>query len=150
MLRLFDGCAVAGVLERANGRRGTGRLRGALATAVEPALTASELEERFLALCRRENIPLPEVNAWVGSDDGPLQVDFLWRAERLVVETDGYAFHGHRRAFERDRHRDRLLKLAGFETVRFTWAQVVDEPESLAATVRVLLARRRGLEAGVG
>ena len=129
VLGVFDGRAVADVLERANGRRGAGRLRAVLTAAVEPSSTASELEERFLTLCRRAGIPHPAVNAWVATNEEHLKVDFLWRAERLVIDTDGYAFHGNRRAFERDRRRDQLLKLAGFETVRFTWQQLADDPE---------------------
>src|SRR4051812_36507603 len=65
-------------------------------------LTRSELERRFLALCRRHRLPLPEVNARVG----PYEVDFLWRAQRVVVETDSWRHHGGRSAFQRDRARD--------------------------------------------
>jgi hypothetical protein len=39
--------------------------------------------------CRRHGVPDPEVNVRVG----PYLVDFLWRRERLIVETDGYRFH---------------------------------------------------------
>ena len=142
VLGVFDGRAVADVLERANGRRGAGRLRAVLTAAVEPSSTASELEERFLALCRRAGIPHPAVNAWVATNEEHLKVDFLWRAERLVIEADGYAFHGNRRAFERDRRRDQLLKLAGFETVRFTWQQLADDPETVAEALQALLPSR--------
>jgi hypothetical protein len=142
VLGLFDIRAIEDVLDRANGRRATGWLRNTIAAADEPALTASELEERFLALCRRAGIPHPAVNAWVATNEEHLKVDFLWRAERLVIETDGYAFHGNRRAFERDRRRDQLLKLAGFETVRFTWQQLADDPETVAETLQALLPSR--------
>jgi Transcriptional regulator, AbiEi antitoxin len=55
--------------------------------------TRSELERAFLRLCRRHGIPQPEVNARLG----PYTVDFLWRNQRLVVETDSYATHAGRR-----------------------------------------------------
>lgn len=142
VLGLFDGRALADVLERANGRRGTGRLRRAASEATEPALTASELEQRFLALCGQADIPYPAVNAWVVANAEPLQVDFLWRAERLVVETDGYAFHASRQAFERDRRRDQLLKLAGYETLRFTWRHVAEDPDEVTEALRALLPSR--------
>jgi hypothetical protein len=51
--------------------------------------TRSELEHRFLRLCHRHRIPMPEVNVRVGK----FEVDFLWRQRRLIVETDGYRFH---------------------------------------------------------
>ena len=51
-------------------------------------------------------------------------VDFLWRAQHLVVEMDGWQCHRTRSAFEEDRARDARLKLLGFEVLRFTWRQV--------------------------
>jgi len=76
-------------------------------------------------------------------DDGTAnQIDFLWRKQRLSVETDGWASHGTRQAFENDRRRDRLLRLAGYGVVRFTWRDVVHEPHEVEATLRALLAKR--------
>jgi very-short-patch-repair endonuclease len=106
------------------------------AHAVDADLTRSELEHRFLRLCRRHRIPAPEVNVRIG----PFLVDFLWRDERLIAETDGYRFHRGREAFEADRARDVELKLLGFTVVRFTHRQVMDEPSQVAQTLRMLLA----------
>ena len=72
-------------------------------------------------------------------DDQQVKADFLWPAERLVVETDGRASHSTHAAFEDDRRRDQSLMLAGYRVVRFTWRQVAQEPEAVAATVRTLL-----------
>jgi very-short-patch-repair endonuclease len=99
-------------------------------------LTRSELERRFLWLCRRHRLPTPEVNVRVG----PFIVDFLWRDKRLIAETDGYRFHRGRSAFEGDRARDVELKLRGYEVVRFTYRQVVEQALPVARTLRVLLA----------
>jgi hypothetical protein len=141
VLRLFDARAVEEVLARAAGRRGAGVLEAVLAVFENPALTASELEERFLGLCRAAGVPRPEVNAWLPLGGGMVKVDFLWRSKRLVVETDGHAFHHTRGAFERDRRRDQRLLLAGYEVLRFTWRQVTGEPDIVAATVGPLLGR---------
>lgn len=103
---------------------------------VDADRSRSELEHRFLRLCRRHRIPAPEVNVRIG----PFLVDFLWRDERLIVETDGYRFHRTRSAFEADRARDVELKLLGYTVVRFTHRQVMDEPSQVAQTLRVLLA----------
>jgi very-short-patch-repair endonuclease len=82
------------------------------------------------------------VNAWITLADGvAYQADFLWRAERLIAETDGRDVHTTRKAFEHDRLRDQRLTLAGYTVVRFTWRQVVDEPGSVAEALRTLLAR---------
>jgi very-short-patch-repair endonuclease len=87
-------------------------------------------------------VPRPEVNVWLILDDGhAVKADFLWRGERLVVETDGRASHGTRQAFEDDRLRDQRLAVAGYRVVRFTWRQVLDEPARVAGVVKRLLAR---------
>jgi very-short-patch-repair endonuclease len=144
VLRLFDLYALEDVLERAHGRRGAAALRAVLAEqSTATALTRSELEERFLALCRAAVLPAPHVNAWIALDGGGLEADFLWRQQRLIVETDGGHVHRTSRAFERDRRRDQRLVLAGWRVVRFTWRQVVDEPAVVDATIRALLCDTR-------
>jgi very-short-patch-repair endonuclease/predicted transcriptional regulator of viral defense system len=142
VLRVFDLRAVEDVLERANGRRGAAVLRAVLAGLEEPALTDTALEERFLMLCRAATLPSPEVNVWLDIDELPaVKADFLWRAERLVIETDGWESHGTRQAFERDRRRDERLKLAGYELLRFTWRRIIADPSGVMRTVVELLAR---------
>jgi hypothetical protein len=94
--------------------------------------TRSELELQFLRLCSRHRVPLPEVNARVG----PFLVDFLWREQALVVETDGYRFHRGRRAFEDDRERDLRLRLLGYEVMRFSRRQLTRDPAAVVASVR--------------
>jgi very-short-patch-repair endonuclease len=101
----------------------------------EPDRTRTELEARFLALCRRHRLPRPEVNVRIG----PFQVDFLWRDRSLIVEVDGWESHRTRSAFESDRARDARLKIFGYEVVRFTYRQVEDEASQVARTVRALL-----------
>lgn len=102
---------------------------------LERDLTRSELETRFLMLCRRHSLPVPEVNARVGA----FKVDFLWPQRRLIVETDGYRYHRGRVAFEEDRARDVHLRLLGYEVLRFTHRQVTGGGAHVAAALRVLL-----------
>ena len=61
------------------------------------------------------------------------EVDFLRRAERLVVEVDGFACHSTRAAFERDRRRDAVPQAAGYRVIRFTYMQIVNEPATVTA-----------------
>ena len=68
-------------------------------------------------------------------------VDALWRGPRIVVEVDGFAAHGHRRAFESDRRRDLDLRDAGWIVARFSYRQLTDEPERVVAHLARLLAR---------
>ena len=139
VLRILDRRAVDRVLARADGRHGAPALRTVLAE-VGCALTRSELEKRFLALCAAAGVPLPRVNAWLELDGGGLEVDFLWDVQRLIVETDGHRTHGTRRAFERDRRRDQRLTLAGWRVVRVTWRQLTLDPDDVARTIGALLA----------
>lgn len=104
---------------------------------LEPDRTRSELEARFLALCRRHRLPAPEVNVGIGR----FIVDFAWPRHRLIVELDGYRTHRGRAAFEADRDRDLELKLRGYDVVRLTWRAVEATPGETAARLRKLLAR---------
>ena len=72
----------------------------------------------------------------------PFRADFLFAKEKLVVEADGWAFHSSRQAFEDNRWRDAQLQAAGYQVVRLTWNQVVNQPEATAALIRSILANR--------
>jgi very-short-patch-repair endonuclease len=143
IMRVFDLDELHDVLAHANGRRGAGVVRALLAELDdEPGLTANDLEDRFLSLCRAAGLPPPAVNRWIAIDDGPpIKADFVWTTQRLIVETDGWGSHGTRRGFERDRRRDQRARLAGWETVRFTRRQVLRDPDWVIATTAALLAR---------
>jgi very-short-patch-repair endonuclease len=131
--RLLAPGALEDALGRANGRP-TGVLRGLIADERPPTLTRSQLEEAFLAIVRSIGLPDPEVNE-------PLhgyEPDFLWREQRLVIETDGYGTHSTRRAFEHDRRRDIELALHGYSVHRFSHDQVVHDPEQTGRLLRLL------------
>jgi very-short-patch-repair endonuclease len=98
---------------------------------------ASPLELAFLQLCQRHHLPEPEANARVG----PYRVDFLWREQLLVVETDGRRYHRGLIATEDDRERDRYLRKIGYEVLRFTYEQVTESPRVVATEVRAALNR---------
>jgi very-short-patch-repair endonuclease/predicted transcriptional regulator of viral defense system len=115
------------------GHRRAPRLLRTLATHTPgTTLTRSELEERFLDLCAAHRLERPRVNVRVEG----LEVDFLFAAERLVVETDGYRHHRTRAAFERDRARDAALARAGYRVLRFSHRQLADEPAQVVAALR--------------
>jgi very-short-patch-repair endonuclease len=101
-------------------------------------MTRSEAEEMFLALVREAELPSPEVNARVAR----YEVDFCWRAERVVVEIDGYAFHSSRAALERDHRRDTELQQMGFIVIRISWRELREQRLRVVARVAGALARR--------
>jgi predicted transcriptional regulator of viral defense system len=133
--RLCDTTQLGILLRR--GRRGSASLRQALEHHVpELARTLSVLEERFLALCERSGLPMPEVNPTVEG----MMVDALWREARLIVELDGHAAHGTSAAIERDRQRELALRSRGYTVLRYTWAQVTGDPGSVVSDLRAALA----------
>ena len=85
----------------------------------------------MLALCNEHGIERPSPRTWVAG----LRVHFVFGASRLVVETDSWAYHRTRRAFERDRERDAILARAGYRTLRFTHRQMTREPALVAETL---------------
>jgi hypothetical protein len=100
--------------------------------------TRSELEGLFLGLCGHHDLPMPEVNIRIGGR----VVDFLWREQKLIVETDGYRYHRGRAAFEDDRARDLELRGLGFEVLRLSHRQVTGEPRHVAAILQETLRAR--------
>jgi hypothetical protein len=135
---VLDYAALVDQLDRNRTTRGGRRLRALLADRDDHGdPTESELEERFLALCRAAGLPVPGRQVHINPDDGepPLRVDFAWGAQRLIVETDGGRYHRTHRAFESDRRRDQRLTLAGWRVLRITWRQLRDEPERVARTI---------------
>ena len=146
VLRLFDLKVTNASLERAPRHRGAAALRETFAH-LDPlqARTRSELEGRFLALCRTAGLPPPEVNAWIELDGQQVEVEFLWRRQRVAVETDSYAFHSTRRAFRRDRRRLQLFARAGWLAIPLSWDDVVKKPEEVVRTLRELLSGEGGI-----
>jgi len=138
-LGLSDVAQIRSLLCDQGTRPGMRKLRAVLDGAEQPAFTRSEAEERFLALLRKTHLPAPGANVNVGG----YEVDFLWRAERLVVEIDGLAYHGTSWSFESDRRRDAELTAAGFRVMRVTWRQLVDEPQGLLVRLAQALVRER-------
>jgi very-short-patch-repair endonuclease len=135
--RLCDPGELASTLGR--GQRGSAALRRALALHIhELARTLSVLEERFLDLLQRSGLPMPEVNARVGE----LMVDALWREARAIVELDGHATHDRPAAIEEDRRRELALRARGYVVLRYTWAQVTQQPDAVLSDLRATLAER--------
>jgi hypothetical protein len=148
---LFDLGTVEAACARAHGHPGAAALQEVLRDLRAPGMTDRELEERFLRLCREAGFPKPEVNVWLDLGQEAARagfmhakVDFLWRREGLVIETDSWRFHRTRRAFERDRERDQWLRLAGFEPVRVTWRQIEADPAGVLGRVSRLLGQVGG------
>ncbi len=103
-------------------------------------ITRRQLEQRFAALLdEATGLPQPRFNAHLQVRDRFFEVDCLWAEQRLIVELDGRAVHGTRRAFEADRERDRLLATEGWRVVRITWKQLDEDALRVLGDLRRLL-----------
>lgn len=118
------------LLARLAGPR-NGRLRSLLGRADPRARSLLETIARYDL---QEAGQDPQVAADLG-----FEVDLLMG--RLVIETDGYAYHGDRDSWENDHRRDQSLLRRGYVPLRLTSAQVLSRQ-----TVQLVepVARRMG------
>ncbi|WP_320671428.1 type IV toxin-antitoxin system AbiEi family antitoxin domain-containing protein [Patulibacter defluvii] len=116
---------------------------------VGPAFDRSVAERLLVELLRRSGLPRAATNATVAG----FEVDVVWRDQRVVAEFDGYAFHGDRFAFRRDRRKLARLQAAGYRVVPIVWEDLHDHPETVVAVLATVLAvaggeRRSGAAGG--
>ncbi len=135
------------VAER-EGRPGIGRLAALLE--LEPVIARSWGEVHFLPVCSLAGVPRPVENhpVVVPGLERPLVVDHAWPEIALAVELDSQRFHGDWASAVRDRERDQLLALAGWECHRFVRRVVEADHAAAAERLRALHAMRLGLRHG--
>jgi hypothetical protein len=142
--QVLDIAAVEDQLRR-NSTRPAARKTRALLAEHYPGSTPTEsrLEEAFLALCRRAGVRQPECQQWINLPDGgdPIRADFLWRQERVIVETDGERVHNTAQRRRSDRRKDQRLTVYGFRSVRTDGQQVFGRPAELEARLKALIRR---------
>ncbi len=145
-LQLSDRLSLPALIERYPGRRGIRKVHLALERLREEpeGRKRTALEERFAPFLRLHHLPLPRFNDWILLGAKRYQVDCHWPNLRQIVELDGWDGHSTRTAFREDRARDRRLLAAGYRVAHITWNQLDDEPEAIAADLRVLLNKHQG------
>lgn len=122
------------VLRQAAERRGSARIRRVLAFC-DPR-SGSVLESVL-----RVRMQLAGVEGWASQVvlrlAPELRVDFCFPLRALVLEVDGARWHQDP---ARDRNRDNALAVLGWRVLRFTWADVVYEPERVVRQIAAALA----------
>jgi very-short-patch-repair endonuclease len=71
------------------------------------------------------------------------RVDLADENLEIVLEADSFEFHSSAKALDRDARRYNGLTVRGWLVLRFTWKQVMFEPELVAATLAAAVALRR-------
>ena len=136
----FDMREMEDLLRRSRGKRGVRRLRNVLARGdLGENVPASGLEVRFRDLCAQAGLPKPAINRYLLLGDEYHRVDFLWREQRVVIETDGSRYHSTGWQQARDARRDRLLGEHGYRHARVSDETIEHRPSEAVETARSLL-----------
>lgn len=101
--------------------------------------TRSQLEDAFLELVRCYELPTPQVNVHVAG----FRVDALFPDHGVIVELDGWATHGTRQAFKRDRRQDaEILAATGIPTIRLSYEDTTEHARDAAERLAAILNAR--------
>jgi very-short-patch-repair endonuclease len=125
---------------------GKGRRAVARVLALADPACGSVLESLLRVLLHERGLPAPRTQVVVRSRAGATigRVDFAWPDVGLLVEADGFAFHADRRRYRNDRRRANALVLAGWRLLRFSWEDVLHDPDAVVECVRAALAAAPG------
>lgn len=141
VLELWNLDDLYAVLDRNAGRPGASAFRRLLATLdPEGHRIRSPLEGRLNAFLRARRFPPWESNVRLRVGDETIEPDVLWRAQRVIVESDGRASHLAPLTFDSDRRRDRRLHAEGRRVVRVTSPDLDHRPDELEHDLRPLFA----------
>lgn len=104
----------------------------------------SRMEAKLLPLLTEAALPIPQTNSKLRLTGKVYEIDFLWREQKLVVETDGGRFHDNPAAGARDSERNHALAAAGYRLPRLGWEDLRDRPdETMSEIARLLRASHR-------
>lgn len=145
--RLFDRALQQGWLRQADverrlrersGRPGNRQLRRLAARLGTGAQSAAE---RILhRLLRQAGITGWQAQFLVRLAGRAFRLDVAFPALRLAIEVDGRVWHSDIERFQADRTRQNALVAAGWTVLRFTWTDLVDQPDIVVQTIRQVLA----------
>jgi predicted transcriptional regulator of viral defense system len=137
----FDLREIEELLRRSRGARGIRKLRAVLERGdLGEDVPASGLERRYRDLCAAAGLPRPEINRYLLLGDEYHRVDFLWRRERVVIETDGDRYHSTGWQRRRDARRDEALSRHGFRHARVA-EEVIEHDAARAVAIAAVLVR---------
>lgn len=121
------------------GRTGVSALRRAVDEwSLDGKPADSVLEPAMLRLVHRYGLPAVEFHASVGGRE----VDFWVVGTPIVIECDGWRYHGrNREQFERDRANDAEFAAHGWIVLRFTYRKITTRPGDVARQITQTIER---------
>ncbi|GAA0923306.1 DUF559 domain-containing protein [Pseudonocardia zijingensis] len=119
------------------GAYGAIRIGALLTAAADRADSAAE--RRLTAILRRAGFP-----GWRrGVPFQGWEIDIAFPEAMVAIEVDGWAYHSDVERFRTDRRKGNALVRAGWRLLRFTWHDLTDRPDYVAAEVRAALDAAR-------
>jgi very-short-patch-repair endonuclease len=122
--------------------RGPGRPNAVQVAAAASGCSESFLESMLRSLLVSAGIDGFEPQVLVDLGGLRVRVDLGHRWARVALEAEGYEFHGSAGDFAADCRRYDDLVAAGWLVLRFTYQQVLGDPEWVVATIRSAVAQR--------
>jgi very-short-patch-repair endonuclease len=120
---------------------GFGRPNAMRVAASATGSAESFLESMLRSLLVAAGIEGFETQVWIEAGEFRVRVDLGHRSARLALEAEGYEFHGSAAKFAADCRRYDELVAAGWLVLRFTYQQVIGDPQWVVATVQSALRR---------
>jgi very-short-patch-repair endonuclease len=103
---------------------------------------ASAAERLLIRAVRKAGIRGGRVNSGLEIAGTVIIPDLTFRAEKIAVEVDGWAWHQSPDRFQRDRERQNLLTAGGWLVLRFTWSDLNHRMPAVIEQIRQALDRR--------
>ena len=138
---LFDASDVQRFVFRVarRGRAGVGTIRPLIEERLTwEGITESDLEDLYRQVVAPLPYPMPEAQLKVFETDGQFigRFDFAYPVRRALIETDSERHHMDPVSFQRDRDKQNRAHALGWTVYRFTWRQLMDDPQSVRDVVR--------------
>lgn len=102
---------------------------------------AAVSERRLHALLRRAGLEGWQANRRVAVAGRTYELDVCFESCLLAIEVDGWAYHCDVETFRRDRRKQNALVAGGWTVLRFTWADLIERPDLVIATIQAALGR---------
>lgn len=120
------------LVKEADEVRGKGAAAARRVAAAASPRAANPFESVLRALAIEAGLDVEPQHPVVVADT-LIHPDLVDRRRRLVLEADSWEFHTGKEAFERDCWRYNALVLDGWTVLRFTWRQVMLDPDYVLA-----------------
>jgi hypothetical protein len=125
------------------GRDGVGTIRPLVDERLAwDSVTESDLEDLLRAVIKSTPYPMPDPQFKVFRPDGSSvgRYDFAYPQRMAILEADSREWHMDPVSFERDRIKQNEVHALGWTVYRFTWRQLIDDPESVRNIIRKIWA----------